>query len=250
MDRCMYHHIPRNDLKGINISEKNFTEGILENWIEGAIKLDGEKSYCILPDSEIKKSYSFVYNGRFKYKGVERGKEVIYPGERRKTVDMDTNNFIIEVVLKTLKSQGTVVEKMDKSGYSLYISEGKICMMLLSKNKRFLKWSDRKINDNQWHHILVEVNRKDNPKGINIFIDGKMEKGRSEGVFLDDGESLSNKGDFLVGRGKDGNYFKGLIDFLRVSRGNLKDAKTTIEEIYEWEFNGPFLKDFFGNKIY
>ncbi|MBT7165538.1 MAG: hypothetical protein HN904_22365, partial [Victivallales bacterium] len=38
----------------------------------------------------------------------------------------------------------------------------------------------------------------------------------------------------------------GQLDFLRVSRGTLADAETTIEELYEWEFNGPFLRDFSG----
>ncbi len=41
-------------------------------------------------------------------------------------------------------------------------------------------------------------------------------------------------------------YFAGQLDFLRVSRGALADAETTIRELYEWEFNGPFLKDFYG----
>jgi hypothetical protein len=59
--------------------------------------------------------------------------------------------------------------------------------------------------------------------------------------------SLSNTGDFYVGRSALGNYFAGALDFLRVSRGTLADARTTIGELYEWQFNGPFLRDFFGN---
>ena len=42
-------------------------------------------------------------------------------------------------------------------------------------------------------------------------------------------------------------FFQGSIDYLRLSKGTLADAETTIEELYEWQFNGPFLKDFFGN---
>ena len=38
------------------------------------------------------------------------------------------------------------------------------------------------------------------------------------------------------------------MDFLRVSRGTLKEAETNIEELYDWEFNGPFLKDFMVRK--
>ncbi len=33
-----------------------------------------------------------------------------------------------------------------------------------------------------------------------------------------------------------------------LSKGTLEDAETTIEELYEWQFDGPFLRDFFGNK--
>jgi len=59
--------------------------------------------------------------------------------------------------------------------------------------------------------------------------------------------SLANRADFFVGKGSAG-YFAGAIDFLRVSRGTLEDAHTTINELYAWEFNGPFLEDFTGRK--
>ena len=40
--------------------------------------------------------------------------------------------------------------------------------------------------------------------------------------------------------------FKGEIDYLRMASGTLKNAETTIDELYDWEFNGPFLKDING----
>jgi len=42
--------------------------------------------------------------------------------------------------------------------------------------------------------------------------------------------------------------FDGAIDFMRIARGTLADAKTTIYELYAWEFNGPFLCDFTGRE--
>ena len=45
-----------------------------------------------------------------------------------------------------------------------------------------------------------------------------------------------------------GHNLNGAIDFLRIARGTLADSKTTIEELYAWEFNGPFLYDFTGRK--
>ena len=40
----------------------------------------------------------------------------------------------------------------------------------------------------------------------------------------------------------------GAIDFLRICRGTLADASTTIEELYAWQFDGPSLRDFTGRK--
>ena len=41
-----------------------------------------------------------------------------------------------------------------------------------------------------------------------------------------------------------GEGFAGAIDFLRVCRSTLAESKTSIEELYAWEFDGPFLRDF------
>jgi hypothetical protein len=51
-----------------------------------------------------------------------------------------------------------------------------------------------------------------------------------------------------VGGTPQGRNLDGAIDFLRIARGTLADAKTTIEELYAWEFSGPFLDDFTGRK--
>ena len=34
----------------------------------------------------------------------------------------------------------------------------------------------------------------------------------------------------------------------RIAHGTLADADTPIEELYAWEFDGPFLRDFAGSK--
>jgi hypothetical protein len=65
---------------------------------------------------------------------------------------------------------------------------------------------------------------------------------------VDGNASLANDGDVHVGGTPDGRYFDGAIDFLRIAQGTLKDAATTIEELYAWEFDGPFLRDFAGRK--
>jgi hypothetical protein len=58
---------------------------------------------------------------------------------------------------------------------------------------------------------------------------------------------LRNPAPFRVGRGpSDSGYLEGSLDFVRVARGTLRDAETTIEELYQWQFDGPFLRDFNG----
>ncbi|MCM8767347.1 MAG: LamG domain-containing protein [Candidatus Omnitrophica bacterium] len=247
IDRVMYHYVPWNNLKGINLNEDNYKNGILENWIEGALEFDGEKIYCVLPDSEIKKDYSFTYTGIFKYGDIVKGSQVVYPGSKRQTVDMDRNSFLIELVLKAEKENGGIVEKMKEGkGYSVYLKNGKVNFKIGYGDKNYLVYTEKRIDDKRWHHLIVELDMIE--KIGRIYIDGKEEKVIREGK-IEEG-SLSNTGDFLVGRSIDTGYFKGLIDFLRVSRGSLKDAETTIEEIYKWEFDGPFLRDFLGNKIF
>jgi hypothetical protein len=51
----------------------------------------------------------------------------------------------------------------------------------------------------------------------------------------------------LIERMADNGYTQS-VNFLRIARGTLADAKTTIEELYAWEFDGPFLYDFTGRK--
>jgi hypothetical protein len=98
------------------------------------------------------------------------------------------------------------------------------------------------VNDGEWHHLIAEVDR--NAQRMTLYLDGKESAGSALAVPGD--ASLSNSDDFMVGKNADGDFFKGAIDFLRVSRGTLADAKTTIDELYAWQFDGPFLRDFAG----
>jgi len=76
-------------------------------------------------------------------------------------------------------------------------------------------------------------------------VDGRKEaSARGE----DGSVSLANDGNVHVGGAPDGRYFDGALDFLRIAQGTLADADTTIEELYAWEFTGPFLSDFAGHK--
>ena len=65
---------------------------------------------------------------------------------------------------------------------------------------------------------------------------------------MDGTVSLANDGDVCVGGTPEGRHLDGALDFLRIALGTLADADTTIEELYAWEFDGPFLRDFAGRK--
>ncbi len=48
--RDNYHHAQTYELQGHNISLSNFTQGPLENWTHGALKLNGKDQYLVLPN--------------------------------------------------------------------------------------------------------------------------------------------------------------------------------------------------------
>jgi hypothetical protein len=79
---------------------------------------------------------------------------------------------------------------------------------------------------------------------MTLYVDGKKD---ADGGGPGDA-SLANGADFYVGGTPNGECLAGTIDFARVCLGSLADAKTTIEELYDWQFDGPFLRDFRGRE--
>ncbi len=222
--RNTYIDVAHNNLKAHGLTLKNFVKGYLEDWTEGALQFDGKQTYCSLDNdsTSIKKCTN---------------------------VNMDTNNFIIEVFFKTEKGHkdGVLVSKYDPSGngYKLDIDQnGKPRLsFIVSGNPVYSESGAVALNDGEWHHLLAEVYRSGK---TNIYIDGVLKNGRSEGKYPAPAISLSNNDDLLVGKSPEGNFFNGAIDYLRLSRGTLTDARTTIAELYKWELDGPFLRDFTG----
>jgi hypothetical protein len=212
--------VHRNDLTGYGINETDFELGNLENWVEGALRFDGKSKYCAAQDSVL--------------------------------LDMDTNNFLIETVLRFNGGslRGSIASKVfDSRGFEFSVNTtGHLRMDLFSPVNHFVRESLTSIYDGEWHHLIAEVDR-DSSQVIRFYLDGREVKTKSSGRF-DRSISISNPALFKVGRGSSpSSFFKGSIDFLRVSRGTLIDAKTTITELYNWEFDGPFLKDFYGNSV-
>ena len=244
--RSMFTSIPRNHLKGQRIDSSNFTEGTLENWTPGALELNGKDEYCRLPDSELKNDWSWKGEN---YPPWVPKTEGTVAGTTRETVDMDTNNFLVEVVFRTrpgLDNGGIVCKRTDR-GYTLEMApSGAVRMGLSFGGHECARQSSVPVNGGQWHHLIAEVDRR-HARGIRLYLDGKPADGTWIGT-MDATTSLSNTADFLVGKTTGDAHFAGRLDFLRISRGTLADAETSIDELYAWQFDGPFLKDFLGNR--
>ncbi|MFQ5644710.1 MAG: LamG-like jellyroll fold domain-containing protein [Thiogranum sp.] len=237
--RAMFQDIPRNNLSCKNIKAANYTTGILEDWTRGALRLNGSSEYCQIDDMELKAGYT--------WENDQTGKSGTVLPEMRDTVDIATDNFLIESVVAADSghTKGGISGKLKGRGYALTIDgQGALKLTLEFGGKTCSRVSSIPVNDGQWHHVIAEVNRG-SPRGINLYIDGKLANGQWNGE-MDPSTSLSNTANFSVGKVTD-DYFSGRIDFLRIAKGTLSQAETSIGELYNWEFNGPFLRDFSGN---
>jgi hypothetical protein len=167
-------------------------------------------------------------------------------GEALKNPQIYTANLLIETYFKTAPghSGGVLIEKMKGNGYSLaFSSAGGLLFRVQGNGASGEVESRAKVNDGQWHHAIVEADRQ--LKTLTVYVDGRKDTS-ARGV--DGSVSLANDGDVHVGGTPDGRFFDGALDFLRIAQGTLADADTTIEELYAWEFDGPFLRDFSGRK--
>lgn len=251
VERMMYDEIPRNDLSVPGATADDYASGALEDWTDGALLFNGKDRYCILPEKELTGDYvvSQALVGEGARKALQQGR-FIYPGAQRRTVDMGTNNFLIEAYFKTKlgHTNGVLIAKAAEAGYTLDIdAEGHARLTLRPSGQESGQQSSSSlVNDGRWHHVIAEVDRSAGRGGITLYVDGKAANGVWSGTMPARNASLSNPADFLVGKDTRGHFFSGTLDFLRVSRGTLADAKTTIEELYAWEFAGPALQDFTG----
>lgn len=222
-NRDTYKDVPKNHLTAHNVTESSFVKGALEDWTDGALVFDGTV-YC----------------------SVDHSVSSLTKSSR---VDMTDNDFIIELFFRTEMGHtgGVLVSKYaGGEGYELSVNgEGTVEMTLYeSGGATVSRAGDAVVNDSAWHHVLAEVNRN---ASIDIYIDGILSNGVLSGAMPAVGNSLFNSADLLVGKDNDDNFFRGAIDFLRISKGTLFDARTTVDEIYKWQNDGPFLYDMKGN---
>jgi len=168
------------------------------------------------------------------------------PTEGYRSPDIGNTNFLIEAYFRTAPGHtgGVLIEKMASAGYALSIdSDGGVRFAVKGERTDRTASSQARVNDGEWHHVIAEADRR--MKTLALYVDGKRDA-TADGVGPE--VSLANGSDLHVGGTPRGRCMAGTIDFLRVAFGTLADAKTTIDELYAWQFDGPFLRDFTGRK--
>jgi len=236
--RDNYYKLPTYPLKGVNVTLKDYQNGPLENWTTGALHFNGRDQYAVLANEDINRTVTMS--------GQRGAAQRIVNGEDVSNSQVYTSNFLIEAYFQTAPGQkdAALIQKMDETGYALRVNEaGGVTLSAQAAGAKVSLASHAAVNDGQWHHVIAEADRKSG--AFAIYIDGKQDAG---GPGLGPDASLVNDADLYVGGTPQGHNLDGAIDFLRLARGTLADSKTTIEELYAWEFHGPFLCDFTGRQ--
>jgi hypothetical protein len=156
------------------------------------------------------------------------------------------SSFLVEAYFRTEPGHagGVVVESLREAGFSLTIAPGGGARFAVRAGGEAREVTGATaVNDGVWHHVVAEADRV--AGSLALYVDGRRD---AQAPGPGPGASLAHEGDLHVGGTPDGRGLAGAMEFLRISLGTLADAKTTIEELYAWEFDGPFLRDFTGEK--
>jgi hypothetical protein len=233
-------------LKGVNVEAADYVRGPLEDWIPGALNFSAaKKQYATLAHADLMKPFSFRDLRLSRHEGGKPEPFTI-EGEALKNPQVYTSNLLIEIYFKTTAGHtgGLLLEKRKGNGYTLMIGPtGRLSFSVNGGGAAAVVESKAQVNEGQWHHAIVEADRQ--TKTLTVYVDGRKDAS-ARGV--DGSVSLANDGDVNVGGTPEGRFLDGTLEFLRIAHGTLVDADTTIEELYGWEFDGPFLRDFTGRK--
>ncbi|MCF7972426.1 MAG: hypothetical protein K9N55_01280 [Phycisphaerae bacterium] len=238
--RDSYYTLPMFPLAGVNITQSHYVTGPLEDWTQGALTFNGENQYAVCANSRLNQTLTIPIRYRWDKNGQTEDRVVTGPDF--KSPQVWDSNFCVEVYFKTASSEGVLVQKMGDSGYGLTLDAGRLVFTVKAASIVSELSTRTRVNDGQWHHVIAEADRSD--QTLTLYVDGQREaSGPGLGRI-----SISNGSDLLVCGTPEGQCLKGTIEFLRIALGTLKDAKTTIQELYAWQFDGPFLRDFAGRR--
>lgn len=224
--RTDYHNQPRFPLTVVGGTDADYVAGPLEDWTHGALQLDGTSRYAVLEQKQLDAMPDTTPTIR--------------------SPQVEESNFIIEVYFRAEgdKSSTIIVRKQNNlAGYSLTLEpNGCVRFDIKGNGQAAAITSQQNVTDKQWHHVLAECDR--DSKTMRLYVDGKLDaSGAGPGDV-----SLKNDANLYVGGSPDGQHLKGQMEFLRIAHGSLADARTTIDELHAWQFDGPFLRDFVGRK--
>ena len=241
LERDDYYKRPTFPLRTNNVKAEDYVAGPLEDWTTGALKLNGKDQYASASNAELTQPFEYQVTWRKEKKPPEKR---MASGEDLKSPQVHKSNFLLEAYFKTVAGHtgGVLIEKMGAGGYALIVDDkGGTTFSVKGEGGAGTVASRTKVNDGNWHHVIAEADRA--AKTLTVYVDGKKD---AEGAGVGKDVTLANDADLYVGGTPKGRCLAGTLDFMRVALGTLADAKTTIEELYAWQFDGPFLRDFVG----
>ena len=159
--------------------------------------------------------------------------------------DTENNNFLVEAVFRSDAGKGgsVLVSCLGERGYELGVDAAGAIQFRVKADAEATVVSPASVVDGRWHHVIAECDRAGG--ALRLYLDGRRVAETPAALR----GSARHDGELRVGRGADSaTAFSGGLDFLRIALGTLADSKTTIEELYAWQFDGPFLRDFTGRK--
>lgn len=194
------------------------------------------------------------------------------PEQGYRSPQVHNSNFLIELCFRTEPGAagGVLIEKMERAGYSLTIGQDGAARFLVrgpeQRGGRLAQSSQldatqssqpdataagspaaaqlvsqARLCDGRWHHLVAEADRA--ARTLVLYVDGRRD---SSGPGIGPDVSLANEADLYVGGTPQGRCLAATFEFARIALGTLADAKTTIDELYAWQFHGPFLSDWNG----
>ena len=212
-NRSTYKDRPRHDLIGTNIVAEDYVKGPLEDWVDGALRLDYGKSLST---------------------------ELRIPESAR-----ELTGLVVEMYVKIIDDEqkpGPLV-KTDK--FALYADHG--CLRFQVGDKEVNMSYCRETSE--WLHIFADYENIGGTFKVRIYLNGKQYNGLFGGYSVNGNRGdtlvqLAPTQNLTLGGETE---FE--IEFLRIALSSLEESQTTIEELYAWQFDGPHLRDFTGKAV-
>jgi len=281
-DRFMYSLLPILSLQINAATLEDYVPAPSEDWVNGALAFDGQR-FCTVTDESMradiavritqfitgrgqqswKKYDEWVKRPMWSFPEPEGGMEggnpnfgpdqvASYPGEKRNSLISTTRPLLLEAKFRTDAghSGGVLMNKHDgDTGYALAIDDKGHAVFTISAGGGHSSVSTAQpVNNDEWQHVLAEIDRESGRMAI--YLNGRLSEEGTAGIAA--GTSIDTTADFVVGRAsaKEDGYLKGAIDFMRVCHSTLAQSRTSIEELYAWQYtHGPALFDMRGKPI-